>query len=79
LFTDKQSYDVGTGRGVDQGKSFDTPTLVELWRTSPYLHDGRAVTVKDLLRRCNPHDRHGRTSDLTDSQLGDLEQFLLSQ
>ena len=41
LFTDLKSYDVGTvGRFDKVSDTFDTPTLVELWRTAPYLHDG---------------------------------------
>src|SRR5690606_21889100 len=27
----------------------DTPTLVELWNTPPYLHDGSATTLLDVL------------------------------
>ena len=79
LYTDLKSYDVDTGRGIEKGESFDTPTLVELWRTSPYLHDGRAATLKDVLTQCNPRDRHGRTSDLTDPDFDDLIQFILSR
>ncbi|MCX8038845.1 MAG: hypothetical protein N3D11_17705, partial [Candidatus Sumerlaeia bacterium] len=40
LFTDLKMYDVGTADGMDKGKAFDTPTLIELWRTAPYLHTG---------------------------------------
>jgi hypothetical protein len=79
LFTDLQSYDVGTrashGNASDQ---FDTPTLVELWRTAPYLHDGSAATVQDVLTTRNPGDRHGRTSHLSRRQIEDLCDYLLS-
>jgi hypothetical protein len=51
---------------------FDTPTLVKLWRTAPYLHDDAAATVRDLLTTRNPHDRHGRTSKLSHRQIEDL-------
>ena len=27
----------------------DTPTLIEVWRTGPYLHDGRAATMREVL------------------------------
>jgi mono/diheme cytochrome c family protein len=47
--TDLESHDIGTGRGQDRGKKFDTPSLVEVWRTSPYLHDGRAATIEDAI------------------------------
>ncbi|MCL4180376.1 MAG: cell surface protein [Verrucomicrobia bacterium] len=81
LFTDLASADVGTRGRYDRPEDpvpFDTPTLVELWRTAPYLHDGSAVTLRDLLVRLNPHDRHGTTSHLSNQQLEDLEAYLLS-
>ena len=28
---------------------FDTPTLIEVWRTAPYLHDGRYLTIEELI------------------------------
>jgi YVTN family beta-propeller protein len=78
LYTDKKSYNVGTGVGVDTGKSFDTPTLVEVWRTGPYLHDGRAGTMIEVLTKYNPDDKHGRTGKLTDEQTADLLEYILS-
>lgn len=77
--TDLKHYDVGTATGMDRKQPIDTPTLIELWRTGPYLHDGRAATLRDVLKSCNPKDQHGETSSLTEEQLLDLEQFLLSQ
>lgn len=78
-FTDLKSYDVGTlGRFDKPADRFDTPTLVELWRTAPYLHDGSAATVRDVLTKANPRDQHGRTSLLTADELSDLEAYLLS-
>jgi cytochrome c peroxidase len=49
LYTDLQSYDVGTRAPYDEpANKFDTPTLLELWRTAPNLHDGSAATVRDV-------------------------------
>lgn len=79
LYTNGRLYDVGTASGLDSAETFDTPTLVEVWRTAPYLHDGRAATMKDVLTVCNPHDRHGNTSRLTEEQLADLVEFLLTR
>ncbi len=79
LYTDMKKYDVGTGRGRDEGIEFDTPTLVEVWRTWPYLYDGRAVTVKEVLTKYNPDDRHGMTSTLSEQQIDDLAEFVMSQ
>ncbi len=79
LFTDLKSYDVGTTGPRDQGvRQFDTPTLVELWRTAPYLHDGSAATLYDVLTSRNPEDRHGRVSQLSPKELDDLVEYLLS-
>jgi len=79
LFTDLKSYDVGTAGPLDREvKEFDTPTLVEIWRTAPYLHDGSAATLRDMLTTANPHDQHGKTSHLTADQINDLIEYLLS-
>jgi len=78
-FTDLRSYDVGTAGRYDAPDAlFDTPTLVELWRTAPYLHDGSARTLRDVLMRRNPRDRHGTTTHLNDAQLDDLAAYVLS-
>ncbi len=79
LHTNMQMYDVGTGEGLDAGKEFDTPTLVEIWRTAPYLYDGRAATIEDVLTKFNPKDEHGKTTDLSVQEIKDLAEFVLSQ
>ena len=43
-FTTKELVATGTATGLDEGKSILVPSLVEVWRTAPYLHDGRAKT-----------------------------------
>jgi cytochrome c peroxidase len=79
LFTTQRSYDVGTQAAFDKPTDkFDTPTLIELWRTAPYLHDGSAATVRDVLTTRNPHDLHGKTSDLSKQEIDDLCAYLLS-
>lgn len=74
-------HDVGTGRNDPTeklGTAYDTPTLLGVYRTAPYLHDGSAATLRDVLTTCNPDDRHGRTSHLTEPQIDDLVEFLKS-
>jgi len=78
LYTDLKKYDIGTGKGLDENKSFDTPTLIEAWRTAPYLYDGRAETIKEVLTKHNAGDKHGNTSALTDEEINSLAAFLLS-
>jgi len=79
MYTDLQKYDVGTGKGLDKNRQFDTPTLIEIWRTASYLYDGRAATMKEVLTKHNPGDKHGVTSNLTENEIGDLAEFVLSQ
>jgi hypothetical protein len=74
-----QAYDVGTMLKYDEDREYDTPTLVEVWRTPPYLSDGRAATIMDVLTKFNPGDRHGKTSGLTEQELRDLEEYVLSR
>lgn len=77
LFTDLQPYNVGTGKDRESEVKFDTPTLVEVWRTAPYLHDGRAATVLDMLKSEDSGAQHHPTG-LTDEQLADLAEYILS-
>jgi len=79
LYTDLQAYDVGTIGEFDQPDDrFYTPKLTELYRSSPYLHDGRAVTLQEVLTTYNPEDKHGRTSALSEEEINDLVAYLLS-
>ena len=77
-FTDNTKYDVGTGKGREEGMVFDTPTLIEIWRTAPYLHDGRAATIKSVLAEFNKGDMHGRTLGLSEKQIDKLAEYILS-
>ena len=79
LFTDLALTDVGTATSRDaENATFDTPTLLELWRTPPYLHDGRSATLRQVLVEHNPDDLHGTTSHLSPAEIDDLEAYLLS-
>ena len=78
LHTDLKPHDVGTGTGSEAGRLFYTPNLVEIWRTAPYLYDGRAPTIRSVFTQFNPDDRHGMTSKLTPEELDELEAYVLS-
>jgi cytochrome c peroxidase len=72
---------VGTGKddpGEKMGPKYDTPTLLGVYRTAPYLHHGKAKTLLEVLTTCNKGDRHGKTSHLKPAQLDDLVAFLKS-
>ena len=76
LYTDLRSHDVGTKGYGEYTNRFDTPTLLESWRTGPYLHDGRYVTVEELLAK----GKHGlrRKQSLSEAEVKDLVEFVLS-
>ena len=76
-------HDVGTmtelsgTRLSEELTGIDTPTLRALWNDPPYLHDGSAATIREVIDR-NIDDAHGVTSDLSDSERSDLVEYLLS-
>jgi len=74
--TSQKSFEVGTGRPVDNSSLFDTPQLTNIALTAPYLHDGSAATLEEIWTKFNPEDKHGRTNDLTKDELNDLIQYL---
>jgi YVTN family beta-propeller protein len=74
-------HDVGTGKddpSEKMGPAYDTPTLLGVYHTPPYLHHGKAKTLHDVLTTCNKGDRHGKTSHLSEQELDDLVEFLKS-
>lgn len=77
LYTDLRSYDGDLRGPVPRTKGFDTPTLVEVWRTAPYLHDGRYTTVKELLVE-GGHGLPRGGAELDEQAIEDLVEFVLS-
>jgi hypothetical protein len=69
--------------------AYVTPVLNDVWNSAPYLHDGSAHTLLDVVRPCtsalddclvpgmgrNIDDKHGVTSRLTPRQLEALVAF----
>ncbi len=85
-FTDSPAgllHDVGTitadsgSRLGEELVGLDTPTLLGIWQTAPYLHDGSAPTLLDVLTTRNPDGLHGATGDLTDEELDELVAYML--
>lgn len=74
--TSQKSFDVGTGKSTDNGGLLDTPQLMNVALTAPYLHDGSAQSLEEIWTVYNPHDQHGRTNDLTKDELNDLIEYL---
>ena len=91
--TDNKFWDVGTSltmvpieldgagasiRDEDRRPAIpNTPTLVGLWATGPYLHDGSIVTLRQRVE-ANPGDKHGKTAALTPAEKDALVAYLES-
>jgi cytochrome c peroxidase len=45
-FTDLKMYRIGENIEFEKGR--DTPTLIEVWRTAPYLFNGAAATMEEV-------------------------------
>lgn len=72
-------HDVGTGKDDPtelMKPAYDTPTLLGVYRSAPYLHHGTAATLKDVLTTGNKDDKHGSTSQLSEPEIDDLVEFL---
>lgn len=75
-------HDVGTlkptsgQRGGEPLLGIDTPTLNGVWETPPYLHDGSAATLRDVLTTANAEDRHAFTSQLSEQELNQLVSYV---
>lgn len=78
-FTDNQRHDVGTGVGFAERETdtlFATPPLKGLAHSAPYLHDGSAQTLRELVEKTVVTDRMGRGSHLSAQEIDDLVHFL---
>ena len=92
-FTDNSFHNIGVP-GTDEGRTainksagdkgaFKTPTLREIARTAPYMHDGSLKTLEEVVAHYNkggtPHpqlDEELFPLKLTDAQVADLVAFL---
>lgn len=67
----------------NESRGLLVPSLIEVWRTAPYLYDGRAESLYEVLTKYNPLDengktKHGNVSDLTEEEVDALIEFVLS-
>ena len=85
-FTNERMADVGTlvqgGNVPDDlqrlARGLNTPSLLGVGRSAPYLHDGSVPTLKERILRGKQQDLHGATSQLTSAEVDDLVQYLQS-
>lgn len=71
-YTDMKQYKVNWTNGPDKNVKMDVPALNEVWRTAPYLYDGRSYTMLEMLKV------HGPAETLSDNEQGDLAEYVLS-
>ncbi len=76
LYTDRLLRSVGTKAPRDASGMFDTPHLLGIGASAPYLHDGRAKTLEELWTVYQKNDLHGVSSYWSKEQLNDLVEYL---
>ena len=79
LYSDKKSHDVGSvGKYDKPTDKFNTPRLIEVWRTAPYMHDGHYLSIKELIAQGKHGAKGGDISKLSAKDIDDLVEFVLS-
>lgn len=71
-YTDMKMHRIGEDIEFEQG--WDTPTLIEVWRTAPYLFDGRAATMEEVFQV----HKHGVDKKLSKTDLDALVEYVNS-
>lgn len=90
-FTDNKDYDVGTAfttADIDiitstgfvspdqiQLANPNTPSLLGVFASAPYLHDGQFATLEARIKS-NPNGRHGNTAQLTDDEIKAIASYV---
>ena len=70
LYTDLKKHDVKSNTFSGDNGEYDTPTLVEAWRTGPYMHDGSLKTIEEVVKFF--------AKDLSDAEVTKLADFVRS-
>jgi YVTN family beta-propeller protein len=73
-FTDRLMHKIGVPGPADRTDTWDTPTLIEVWRTAPYLHDGRSATMEEVFTT----EKHGISKPMKSEELKLLIAYVLS-
>lgn len=72
LYTDMKMHRIGEDIEFEQG--WDTPTLIESWRTAPYLFDGRAATMQEVFEEY----KHGIDKKVSKTEIEALTEYVNS-
>ncbi len=76
LYTNRAKSSVGTRAPQDSTDEFDTPHLLGIAASAPYLHDGRAKSLEELWTLYQTNDLHGVSSYMSKQQLNELVEYL---
>jgi YVTN family beta-propeller protein len=71
-------FEVGLESPADLHKGFNPPSLRGAGTRGPWLHDGRARSLEDLLRRHHRPSKLAEVEDPTEEELKELVEFLKS-
>nr|WP_095996254.1 YVTN family beta-propeller repeat-containing protein [Massilibacteroides vaginae] len=71
-YTDMKMHRIGDD--VEFEKGWDTPTLIEVWRTAPYLFDGRAATMEEVFEV----HKHGIDKKVSKKEIESLVEYVNS-
>lgn len=77
-YGNRSKHVFGLGTDNDRNREFATPILIECWRTAPYMYDGRAVSIEDVITVDNKNNSHGNTKGLTVQEVKDLAEYVKS-
>jgi YVTN family beta-propeller protein len=77
-YTSPETYLVGLEDPHDAYKGFNPPPLRGVGTRGPYLHDGRARTLEEVLQKHHRPSRLNGRPDFTPEELADLLAFLRS-
>ncbi|HEX3020543.1 MAG TPA: hypothetical protein VHP36_09580 [Chitinispirillaceae bacterium] len=75
LYTDLKFHDAGVPDPQDAGLDWDTPSLIEAWRTAPYSHLGNYDKISEIIQ-LRTHSIYA--SELSEQELNDLVEFVSS-
>jgi YVTN family beta-propeller protein len=75
LYTDKSFHNAGVVDPFDANTQWDTPSLIEAWRTSPYGHLGSYENIADMIQ-LRAHSLGA--AQLSAQDLSDLIEFVSS-
>lgn len=77
-FSDDEIHDVGLGSRKDAYKGFNPPGLVGVYQRVCLLHDGRAISLEDVLTRYHSPPKVSERDAFSTEELHDLIEYLKS-